>query len=1009
MRFLIICGLLATSLTAAAQPAADYFQQRTDYRIQVTLDDERHELRAELQLTYTNNSPDRLNYLLLHVWPRAYRSGETAFGQQQLRNGQTDFYFAPEAERGTLDGLDFRVGGRPAAFRYYQDEADIIRLELPVPLAAGDSVLITTPFRVVIPRSWSRLGHVGRSYQVTQWYPKPAVYDRAGWHPLPYLDQGEFYSEFGNYEVAVTLPENYTVGATGLLQNEAERKRLLTLAAATRRAIDTAEAAYGYEPIPPSAAAAKTLTYRADSVHDFAWFADKRFRVLHDTLQLPGRPEAVDVWAYYTATEAHLWQHATGYLKRAVRFYSDRIGTYPYPQVTAVQSALSAGAGMEYPMITVIGLAGNGRDLDEVLTHEVGHNWFYGLLASNERDYAWMDEGLNSYYEQRYMQRYYPAPPRRPGGSLTAFSLDRSGYGLLARQAADQPPSTTAEGLTYWNYWMTAYSKPDLALRQLAAYVGQERLDRAMQAYFRAFAFRHPQPADLRLTLETELNEDLGWLFTGFLESTAVQDYSLRGARYEKNGKLRLQLRNNGEIAAPVPLTLERKRGESETVWLGGFNGDTTLFLDAPDVHLARLDANRQTLDLYPANNARHTKGAFSGPRQLKLRLGTHADNGTGKYVFLSPLATFTDYDRLGLGLVIHNRTIEPKMTEFAWAPYLATNNPGLHGFLGIRQRFLIRDRFVKEGQLITSVRGGGYRYINGRKDPVNFIRSGLTLQMEFQHPAAGGKRSYLSLQSLGISREEGNYNADGRLANLRTVEDQFYTLEYRYRNPRTLAPLQFTTSLEYRIGQEERIDGGNFLKLTAEARGKFLYRPGKALHWRLFGGTFLLNDLRASNFTPAYALTLIDNGTTDYRFDDLYLGRNSSGTYQQQISEREGGFRAPVPANLGIGRSNNFLLSANLTLDLPLVPRFFPLQVFIDAALYDPTSLRTAGERGLRVISGPALSFLDGRAGIYLPLLGTDLLLNPVKERGGILSRLAFRIDLARLAPWKLEEEWRY
>ncbi len=458
-----------------------------------------------------------------------------------------------------------------------------------------------------------------------------------------------------------------------------------------------------------------------------------------------------------------------------------------------------------------------------------------------------------------------------------------------------------------------------------------------------------------------------------------------------------------------MPLTLERKDSSGITSWLPGFTGDTTLYLDALDIRFARLDRNGQTLDLYPADNARYVGSAFSGLRQLRLRPGTHADNGTGKYVFLSPLATFNDYDRLGLGLLFHNRTLEPKRTEFLAAPYLAFNNSGPKGFLGIRQRFSFQGETIKEGQLMATARRAGYRYINQRGEPIDFTRLGLAFRLEFDHPAAGGKRSYLSLQALNVECEEGDYNSDGRLAGLRSVADQFLILQYRYRNPRTLAPLQVMGGLEYRIGQTDRIDGGNFLKLTAEARGKSLYRPGKAVHWRLFGGTFLLNDLRESNFTPAYAFTLVDNGSTDYRFDDLYLGRTSDGTYQQQIGEREGGFRAPIAANLGIGRSNNFLLAANLTLDLPLVPRFLPLQVFVDATYYDPTPLRTAGERGLRVISGLALSLLDGRAGVYLPLLGTDLLLDPVKERGGILSRLAFRVDLAGMAPWKIEEEWRY
>ena len=158
----------------------------------------------------------------------------------------------------------------------------------------------------------------------------------------------------------------------------------------------------------------KTLYFRADQVHDFAWFADKRFRVCTDTLQLPsGR--VIDTWAFFTDEDGQHWQSALSYIKAATRYYSDRVGEYPYPQVTAVQSTGSAGGGMEYPMITLIGEVYSGYDLDEVITHEVGHNWFYSVLANNERDHAWMDEGLNSLFERAYLSERYDYPYELPG------------------------------------------------------------------------------------------------------------------------------------------------------------------------------------------------------------------------------------------------------------------------------------------------------------------------------------------------------------------------------------------------------------------------------------------------------------------------------------------------------------------------------------------------------------------------------------------------------------------
>lgn len=499
-----------------AQTRAADWQQGVSYDIQVRLDDERHELQGDLSLRYTNNSPETLEFLLLHIWPQAYSNGNTPLAQQLLRQGKSDFHFATASERGGLDSLSIKVDGQTTDWTYYEGAIDIIQVALPSPLQTGQQLVLTTPFRVKIPQSFSRLGRVGESYQMTQWYPKPAVYDQDGWHPMSYLDNGEFYSEFGDFRVQIELPANYIVGSTGLLQTASERERLLALDRATRNWLDTASnlsASYVEVPFPPSAPETKRLEYWAENVHDFAWFADKRFHVLYDTLALAGKEEAVEVWSFFTDTQAAWWGKSMEYLKAATRFYSEQVGSYPYPSVAAAQSPRSAGGGMEYPMITLIGMEGSEESLDDVITHEVGHNWFYGVLGSNERDHAWMDEGLNSYYEYRYMRERYP----ESGGET---DYDWLSYMYAASLAIDQPPATTSEQLSYNNYWISAYTKPQLALDELEREVGTMVLDQAMQDYFNTYAFRHPTPEDFKVSLESSLGKDLTTFFDNYIWSS---------------------------------------------------------------------------------------------------------------------------------------------------------------------------------------------------------------------------------------------------------------------------------------------------------------------------------------------------------------------------------------------------------------------------------------------------------------------------------------------------------
>ena len=487
-----------------------YWQQEVHYTIDVSLNDRDHSLDGFEKIDYVNHSPDTLRFIWFHLWPNAYKNDRTSFSDQLLENGNTRFYFSRDEERGYINRLDFKVNNITAATEDHPQHIDLLKLILPVPLAPGEKTTITTPFHVKLPFNFSRGGHDGQSYQATQWYPKPAVYDRDGWHPLPYLDQGEFYSEFGSFDVHITLPANYAVAATGELQDAREKEWLQNRAGfswqPTVRKIKSKGGVIRTvrELFPPSASESKTLHYYQDSVHDFAWFADKRFIVQHDTCQLSsGR--IVDVFAYYTPESRLLWQQATRFAKSGLRFYSEKLGEYPFRVVSVVQGPASFGGGMEYPTITAISPGGTARELDLTIAHEIGHNWLYGILGSNERAWPWMDEGVNTYYEQGYETKYRPAV--KPGIMLQRLVLAK----------LDQPIATTADQFSETNYNEIAYRKTADWIRYLASLTGQERLDSAMHQYFRDWRFKHPRPADLKasLSLSTGGRTDSAFAFLG--------------------------------------------------------------------------------------------------------------------------------------------------------------------------------------------------------------------------------------------------------------------------------------------------------------------------------------------------------------------------------------------------------------------------------------------------------------------------------------------------------------
>ena len=212
----IFCQLSSFSQTK-------YFQQQVNYIIDVSLDDVNNTLNGFEKIDYTNNSQDTLHFIWFHLWPNAYKNDRTAFSEQLLKLGRTDFYFSDESKRGYINRLDFKVNGITANFVSDSQNIDLGKLILPTALLPGQTIKISTPFHEKIPFNFSRGGFIDHTYQITQWYPKPAVYDQKGWHPMPYLDQGEFYSEFGNFHVQITVPESYVIAATGELQNADEK------------------------------------------------------------------------------------------------------------------------------------------------------------------------------------------------------------------------------------------------------------------------------------------------------------------------------------------------------------------------------------------------------------------------------------------------------------------------------------------------------------------------------------------------------------------------------------------------------------------------------------------------------------------------------------------------------------------------------------------------------------------------------------------------------------------
>lgn len=714
--------LLGVQASLCGQTTPAYFQQSLGYEIHVSLDDRVHFLRGKEKIAYTNNSTTALDVIYMHIWPNAYSDSKSAFARQQVENGNRKFTDSKPEQRGFIDSLAFTVDGQSVTHAPWEGNPDIIILNLTRPIQPGATVQISTPFRVKLPDSFSRLGHIGQQYQLCQWYPKPAVYDRSGWHPMPYLDQGEFYSEYGTYDVYIDVPKNYVVGATGdLPANDPEWAWLKAREAKSRELLDKPLTEAIFQPEFPEGER-KTLHFHQEKVHDFAWFCDKNYYVLADTVELPQTSRGVRCVAMFTNMDRDLWRKGPEYVGKAVYYYSLWNGDYPYNHATAVDGALSAGAGMEYPNITVLGAGGSASNLEMVTMHEVGHNWYYGILGSNEREFPWMDEGLNTYFEGKYWQVVHgdsmdmiPLPLQQALGiNFTHSFMAQVGYEFSAGQGKDQPVQLHAADYTPLNYAVVTYMKTGLSFNYLEAYLGPEVTDRCFHAYFERWKFKHPYPDDIQAVFEEVSGKDLSWFFDAYILGTEKLDFRIAGIKGDQ-----VTIRNKSDLALPASLSLMDKEGHVlKTYWTEPFTGTTTLTVPVADFHSARVNADDVIPELRNENNGMRAKGIFRHAKPLALNFGYKYPDPTKANLYFLPALGYNTTDGFQAGLLLYSTPFPKQKYEFHLMPMFSFESNEVTGSAGFTARWRPARRFAT---IEYKLRASSFATILRIKNALNF------------------------------------------------------------------------------------------------------------------------------------------------------------------------------------------------------------------------------------------------------------------------------------------------
>lgn len=987
----LILALIFGLFLSNAFSQESYWQQDVTYDIDVKFDDYLNTLDGKIKIRYTNNSPDELKKIVFHLWPNAYKNNSTAFAHENK------FFATAKYGRGWIDSLDFKVGGESVKLVYDSVHIDIATIQLNKALKPGQTIVITTPFHVQIPYAWSRFGTAKDRYSMTQWYPKPAVYDKNGWHPMPYKDQGEFYAEFGSFNVKITLRKDFVVAATGNLKTQSEITWLKEREEESKVALEN-----GF-PITTATADSlkwKTLRYTEKNVTDFAWFTCKDYYVMSDTATMPsGR--TVNTYLFFSEREKQYWKKAMPYLKETVTAFSNWVGEYPYDNITAVDGPLLAGGGMEYPTITVIGDAVNDEALREVICHEVGHNWFQGILGSNERDFPWMDEGINSFYEDRYMedfhkkngthgQVHYFGSNFNQFFKVNHFCVQEAAYKYQSNRKADQAIGLHSDSLTSNNYGMMVYMKSVLVFRHLQDYLGKEDFDRLMQLYFEKWKFKHPQPEDLE-AIFTTTHKYLGWAFNDFINTTRVADYELVKIEHATDtiGHRiydRIHVRNNGKVRAPFTISAVKNDSVIYTQWFDGFRGIMPVMFYRTDYDYYIIDAEHRLLDENRNNNRIKKKGMLKKVEPLRLQFGLSLENGERTEITYLPLMLWNSYDQTMLGMSFYNGFLYERQWEYGITPLYGFGSQELVGSARLSWNQRYRTGMLKKLTIGGSVTRFNYDEFNDALYSYNKMNQFFQFQFRTQK---ADKHSILEVKSTLLGRYYFNHGAinEGSVYHSDSVvEVKFTRQNVDVLHPRSLEVVSRTST--------------HYSRLSGEFNARLPYLESrKGLNIRLFGGVMLTEwGGRRQNPMNNHGFKAGGFNVDDNLMEELYLSRGEDrfsrpSILGNQVYMNDGGFKV----NTSLGNTTQWIVASNFEARLPIK---LPVELFFDIAttgdlINSPVGDQFIYDFGLAVPAGPFK--------LYLPLAMSKSIQSSLER--SYVSKVSFKLDLTGVNPYKIRD----
>ena len=727
-------------------------------------------------------------------------------------------------------------------------------------------------------------------------------------------------------------------------------------------------------------------------------------------METPANKNQVTTWALFTPESAKLWSKSSEYLHDAIYYYSLWNGDYPYNQVTAVDGTISAGGGMEYPNVTVIGSAGNDRMLETVIMHEVGHNWFYGILGSNERDNAWMDEGLNSFNEDRYLDTKYPDATL--GASIGIGGLDKKlglsdfsqrslselSYLITASQNLDQPLQCHSDNFTEINYGGIVYKKTALLFYYLKGYLGETLFDQCMHNYFERWKFKHPQPEDVQAIFEETTHQNLDWFFKELIGTTEKIDFKISKVKSNSEqgaeGTVLIKVKNVGNATGATSVGVE---GVSKAFWTKeAIAPGKSAWINSPVGNSYTIDPEGVIPEVNRANNNMKSKGILRKVEPVKLKFGTFLENPKQTELFYVPMYAYNVHDGSMVGINLHNKQILRKNFEWNLSPLYSFKRKAVNGFASVAyhklnfsagakvQRFGLDDYSTETiNSYDNYMMFKPYVSYTFRNKPSNFNKGtvvNLALAYQFQWMR---KTTNNNLQDESLVSDESR---------------EFIQFDANWSQkigPRQVLNVSGRILQQAAYVREASTQIGTLLSAGGTYKYKYSLVKNKDIYVKAFAGYQADNNALNAFTNGAFGLSGV-SGAYDYTFDNLYFGRGaSSGFASQQVTNGMG--------NLGVNLRNvgakKRLLSTTVGIQLPIEKINISFQgTIIDA--WSPQCPQINAE-GVYWNTSAVLQIIPNVWSVTFPIYGNQKVQDA--QLPGYFNGVMMNIDLVGLEPFKL------